>query len=60
MRTSIGEVVGSECPLIASSHCRDVIAAVTMAGGFGVVRRRKAMVEECIDTFERLQALNEG
>ena len=37
MRTSISEMVGSEYPLIAFSHCRDVIAAVTKAGGFGVL-----------------------
>lgn len=31
------ELVGCEFPLFAFSHCRDVVAAVSRAGGFGVV-----------------------
>jgi NAD(P)H-dependent flavin oxidoreductase YrpB (nitropropane dioxygenase family) len=31
------EMVGSEFPLFAFSHCRDVVAAVSRAGGFGVL-----------------------
>lgn len=30
------EMVGIEFPLVAFSHCRDVVAAVSKAGGFGV------------------------
>lgn len=30
------EMVGAEFPLVAFSHCRDVVAAVSRAGGFGV------------------------
>lgn len=30
------EMVGVEFPLVAFSHCRDVVAAVSRAGGFGV------------------------
>src|SRR5258708_16763295 len=30
-------MVGIECPLLAFSHCRDVVAAVSRAGGFGVL-----------------------
>ncbi|MFG2072846.1 nitronate monooxygenase [Nonomuraea maritima] len=37
MRTSICERLGIELPLFAFSHCRDVVAAVTRAGGFGVL-----------------------
>lgn len=36
MRTSFTELVGCDFPLVAFSHCRDVVAAVTDAGGFGV------------------------
>ena len=36
MRTKLTEMVGCEYPIVAFSHCRDVIAAVTNAGGFGV------------------------
>lgn len=31
------ELVGCEFPLFAFSHCRDVVAAVSRAGGFGVM-----------------------
>lgn len=31
------ELVGVEFPLFAFSHCRDVVAAVSRAGGFGVL-----------------------
>ncbi|NUP31276.1 MAG: nitronate monooxygenase, partial [Streptomycetaceae bacterium] len=37
MRTGICERFGIEFPLFAFSHCRDVVAAVTNAGGFGVL-----------------------
>ncbi|WP_067177068.1 NAD(P)H-dependent flavin oxidoreductase [Microtetraspora niveoalba] len=37
MRTSLTERFGVEFPLFAFSHCRDVVAAVTNAGGFGVL-----------------------
>ncbi|MCW2902516.1 MAG: 2-nitropropane dioxygenase [Streptosporangiaceae bacterium] len=37
MRTEISETFGIEFPLFAFSHCRDVVAAVTNAGGFGVL-----------------------
>ncbi|MFC7383794.1 nitronate monooxygenase [Sphaerisporangium rhizosphaerae] len=37
MRTGISDMFGVEFPLFAFSHCRDVVAAVTNAGGFGVL-----------------------
>ena len=37
MRTTICDLFGIELPLFAFSHCRDVVAAVTNAGGFGVL-----------------------
>ncbi len=37
MRTEVCETFGIEFPLFAFSHCRDVVAAVTNAGGFGVL-----------------------
>ena len=33
----ISQLVGVEFPLFAFSHCRDVVAAVSRAGGFGVL-----------------------
>lgn len=37
MANRVCELLGCEYPLIAFSHCRDVVAAVTNAGGFGVL-----------------------
>ncbi|MGK5556553.1 NAD(P)H-dependent flavin oxidoreductase [Actinomadura kijaniata] len=37
MRTEVCETFGIEFPLFAFSHCRDVVAAVTNAGGMGVL-----------------------
>lgn len=37
MRTAICGLLGVELPIFAFSHCRDVVAAVTRAGGFGVL-----------------------
>lgn len=36
MRTQLCDTLDIEFPIIAFSHCRDVVAAVTNAGGFGV------------------------
>ncbi len=37
MNTPVTELLGIDFPLLAFSHCRDVVAAVTNAGGFGVL-----------------------
>lgn len=37
MKTAVTEMLGIEFPLLAFSHCRDVVAAVTNAGGLGVL-----------------------
>jgi NAD(P)H-dependent flavin oxidoreductase YrpB (nitropropane dioxygenase family) len=37
MRTRVAELLGVEFPVCAFSHCRDVVAAVSNAGGFGVL-----------------------
>jgi NAD(P)H-dependent flavin oxidoreductase YrpB (nitropropane dioxygenase family) len=37
MRTEICERLGIEFPIFAFTHCRDVVAAVSNAGGFGVL-----------------------
>jgi NAD(P)H-dependent flavin oxidoreductase YrpB (nitropropane dioxygenase family) len=37
MRTPICDKLGIEFPIFAFSHCRDVVAAVTNAGGYGVL-----------------------
>ena len=37
MKTRICELFGVEFPILAFTHCRDVVAAVTRAGGYGVL-----------------------
>jgi NAD(P)H-dependent flavin oxidoreductase YrpB (nitropropane dioxygenase family) len=37
MRTKICDLFGIDLPIFAFSHCRDVVAAVSRAGGFGVL-----------------------
>jgi len=37
MHTAITEMFGIDLPILAFSHCRDVVAAVSKAGGMGVL-----------------------
>jgi NAD(P)H-dependent flavin oxidoreductase YrpB (nitropropane dioxygenase family) len=37
MKSELCDMLGVEFPLFAFSHCRDVVAAVSRAGGFGVL-----------------------
>src|SRR5215475_8460393 len=37
MKSKLCEMLGIDFPLVAFSHCRDVVAAVSRAGGFGVL-----------------------
>src|SRR2546427_1717013 len=37
MKTRVATLFGIDFPIFAFSHCRDVVAAVTNAGGFGVL-----------------------
>ena len=37
MKTALCKRLGCEVPIFAFSHCRDVVVAVTKAGGFGVL-----------------------
>jgi len=37
MKTAITDLFGIDLPILAFTHCRDVVAAVTKAGGMGVL-----------------------
>lgn len=37
MKSPVCELLGVEFPLVAFTHCRDVVVAVSKAGGFGVL-----------------------
>jgi NAD(P)H-dependent flavin oxidoreductase YrpB (nitropropane dioxygenase family) len=49
MRNPVNEILGIDFPLLAFSHCRDVVAAVTNAGGFGVLGASSFTAEQ-LDT----------
>lgn len=46
MKTPICELLDIDIPLLAFSHCRDVVAAVTNAGGLGVLGASSHTAEE--------------
>ena len=37
MKTAVTDLLGIDIPILAFSHCRDVVAAVSKAGGMGVL-----------------------
>ena len=37
MKSAVCDMFGVEFPILAFSHCRDVVAAVSKAGGLGVL-----------------------
>ena len=45
MKPSLTETFDIEFPLFAFSHCRDVVAAVSRNGGFGVLGTRSWAVD---------------
>jgi NAD(P)H-dependent flavin oxidoreductase YrpB (nitropropane dioxygenase family) len=49
MKSPICDMLGIEFPLLAFSHCHDVVAAVSRAGGFGVL----GATTHSPDTIER-------
>jgi NAD(P)H-dependent flavin oxidoreductase YrpB (nitropropane dioxygenase family) len=46
MKTQVCGMLGIDFPLLAFSHCRDVVAAVSNAGGFGVLGASSHSPEE--------------
>ena len=46
MKTQLATSLGIEFPIFAFSHCRDVVAAVTNAGGVGVLGTTRQSLDE--------------
>ncbi len=46
MHTHLRSILNIDFPLLAFSHCRDVVAAVSQAGGFGVLGAARYTPEE--------------
>lgn len=56
LQTRVAEMLGIEYPIFAFSHCRDVVAAVSAAGGLGVmgaVRLTPEQLEIELDWIDR-------
>src|SRR5690349_18013091 len=56
MKSAICDMLGIAFPLLAFSHCRDVVAAVRRAGGFGVL----GATAQSPDTVEKELKWNDG
>lgn len=54
------EMTGAEFPLFAFSHCRDVIAAVSKAGGFGVFGATRFSPEQLEEELAWIDAHVDG
>jgi NAD(P)H-dependent flavin oxidoreductase YrpB (nitropropane dioxygenase family) len=46
VRTELAKRLEIEFPIFAFSHCRDVVAAVSMAGGIGILGTTRQTIEE--------------
>ena len=55
MRTQLARDLGLEFPIFAFSHCRDVVAAVSRAGGMGVLGALYFTPDELETGFRRLE-----
>jgi len=60
MRTRVCELLGIEYPILAFSHCRDVVAAVTNSGGFGVLGATALTPEQLEIDLDWLEAETRG
>ena len=54
------ELTGAEFPLFAFSHCRDVVAAVSRAGGFGVLGATRFTPEQLEEELAWIDAHVDG
>ena len=53
-------LTGAEFPLFAFSHCRDVVAAVSKAGGFGVLGATRFTPEQLKEELDWIDAHVDG
>jgi NAD(P)H-dependent flavin oxidoreductase YrpB (nitropropane dioxygenase family) len=60
MRTPLSERLNLEFPIFAFSHCRDVVAAVSAAGGFGVLGGANFSPEELENELSWLDEHSDG
>ncbi len=60
MNNAVCKLLGMEFPLFAFSHCRDVVAAVSRAGGFGVYGGLRCTPEELEQELSWIDAHVDG
>ena len=60
MRTALTDMLGLDFPLIAFSHCRDVVAAVTNSGGFGMLGAVRFTPDQLDEELSWLDAVTHG
>ncbi len=60
MNNAVSRLTGAEFPLFAFSHCRDVVAAVSKAGGFGVLGATRFSPEQLEEELAWIDAHVDG
>ena len=60
MNNAICRLTGCEFPLFAFSHCRDVVVAVSKAGGFGVLGATRFTPEQLEEELAWIDAHVDG
>lgn len=60
MDNRVCQLTGAEFPLFAFSHCRDVVAAVSKAGGFGVLGATRFSPEQLEEELAWIDAHVDG
>ncbi len=60
MNNRVCALTGAEFPLFAFSHCRDVVAAVSKAGGFGVLGATRFSPEQLEEELAWIEAHVDG
>ena len=60
MDNAVCRLTGAEFPLFAFSHCRDVVAAVSKAGGFGVLGATRFSPEQLEEELAWIDAHVDG
>jgi len=60
MRTALTDMLGLDFPLVAFSHCRDVVAAVTNSGGFGMLGAVRFTPDQLDEELSWLDAVTHG
>ena len=53
LKTKFAEMMGIEFPIIAFTHCKDVVAAVVNAGGFAVLGEAMHTPDDIADDINR-------